>query len=89
MEWLLGGAVGAVLACLGMGLLLWRERDRRAGAEALAEERAVYEGRALTLARIVVRKEERIRDLERALATVDPGALLDRVFKRPAPSDPD
>lgn len=104
LEWLAGGALGAVVASLGLGFLLWRERGKRADAElewaeAAAELASVsleherLKGRESTLAKLVARKEARIRDLEAQLAAVDPGRLLDNVFggvpETPAPEDSD
>lgn len=92
-ELLIGGGIGALLGTLGMGFVLWRERGKRADAEAdLAHATAriteleKIEERAKTLATIVGAKEVRIHELEVKLASIDPGAVLDSVFKpRPRP----
>ena len=91
-ELLIGGGIGTVLGALAMGFFLWRERDKRSTAEALATyeaERADREvKKASAYAAIAATKETRIHELEVQLAAVDPGAVLDLVFKPRKPSTP-
>ena len=98
IEWLAGGAIGAIAGALGIGLLLWRERGKRADAEldrarlegdldSLEDDLDRETGRANTLVKIITRKDARIAELEVQLAAVNPGQLLDDVFSG-VPQDP-
>lgn len=81
MTWGIVGIVGALVA---VGLLLWRERGKRAAAERKAEvlDRVNRDKstRLLDLAAVAGSKEKRIKELERDLAEQDPGALFDDTF---------
>jgi hypothetical protein len=83
-EWLLGGAMGAVLGALGMGVLLWRESRKRADAEAELERTGTHLRLFRKLVKVLrarmAQRETRVRELEARLAKLDPGQLLDDVF---------